>query len=335
MSSKAGFLIALILGTAIGAATVYAALYIPVQATITQQQSTITTLTNENTQLTSQLTELNEDYDNLRTQYTAKTHELTELQTDYGSLRQDYEQTYTDWITLSEDVLDFYNYIQSYVNTEDSFKRVYTTTELEKIADTIEDVTRMEDDNWQAYWYIHQYVRDEIQYAYDEEIPVITTYTYYPDAPDTQLTGFQTSTRENYLQNLDYTIEYQQGDCDDQAMLEYAMIQYYGEYIYGTQYRLYLAMITFNNGISHLAVFMPVQNNQICILDPSGNYQTGTWTSITAKTASTELTKYDTHWTEEGGIQEITLYQIDIDTGTYTQDFNGTPNQCITYLTTN
>ena len=65
------------------------------------------------------------------------------------------------------------------------------------------------------------------------------------------------------------------------------------------------------------------------------SYQTGTWTSIKGKNISTELNDYDEMWDDNYGIQEITLYQIDIDTGEYIEGFNGTLLETINFLIDN
>jgi hypothetical protein len=41
----------------------------------------------------------------------------------------------------------------------------------------------------------------------------------------------------NYVQTPEWTLTQKQGDCDDQAALEYAMLRYYNKYIAGTDYK--------------------------------------------------------------------------------------------------
>lgn len=336
MSNKSGYVIGFILGLVIASTLSYVLVLQPTQQSlnsiINRNIEQINTLTTENTNLNDELEDLTEDHERLQTQYTAKTRELTSLQTEHGALTQKYERTYDDWVQLSEDVMDFYETLRSYVHLEEAIPKIINNEELSKIADTIEDVSKMETDHWDASWLIHKYVRDEIEYVYDCEMPYITTYSYYPEEANTQLTGFETGILQNYHQTLDYTVEYKQGDCDDQAVLEFAMIQYYRKYIYGTLYDLFLARINFNDDSSHLAVFMPVADNQICILDPAGQYQTGAGNYIQSKKASTELYNYRDLWDENGGIQEITLWRIDIDTGEYTEVFKGTFTETVSFF---
>lgn len=204
--------------------------------------------------------------------------------------------------------------------------------EIVKISDTIDSVTGRDPDRWDGYYKIHKYVRDDINYVHDAEIPVINAYSYIGTSYSPVVTGFDCEIRKNIIQTLEYTVEYEQGDCDDQAILEYCMIQYYREYIVDISYSLYLARIKFNNDNSHVAVFMPVSEGRICILDPAGQYHTGSWNYITGEDADRELLNYRDHWDHNDGIKKITLYSIDIDTGNYDVAFEGSLNETIEYF---
>jgi len=206
---------------------------------------------------------------------------------------------------------------------------------LLKISDKIDSVTGRDTDSWDGYYKIHKYVRDDIKYAYDAKIPVITSYTYMGTSYSPVVTGFDCETRQNMIQTLEYTVEYEQGDCDDQAILEYCMIQYYREYIVDVHYSLYLAHITFNDGNSHVAVFLPVTEGKICILDPAGQYQTGSWNYIMGEDADRELLDYRDHWDDNDGIKIIKLYSVDIDSGNYDVAFEGSLYETIEYFSEN
>lgn len=336
MRGKKGFSFGFIFGVLVGVTVLFAFVFQPTllenELIVVRAERDVKDLESENLQLIESINKLKEDHDSLQNEYSLESIELAKLQWKYDDLENKYESNYKDWVSLSENVVEFYEYLNSYTNLEDSFQRVITSEELSKIKEKIEEVTRMDEYVWDAVWNIHKYVRDEITYAYDEEIPVITTYSYYTNTGDTLLTSFETGLRADYHQSLEYTVKYRQGDCDDQAMLEYAMIQYYEKYIHGELYRLYLARICFHDDNSHLSVFMPVADGLICILDPAGQYQTGTWNSIKGKSVSTELYNYNEHWDENQGIMEITLFNVDIDTGEYTEDFKGTLSETITFL---
>ena len=337
--SRANFSIGLVSGILLGAAIIYGSFAHEItdyniiveflNDTETKHISVSATLE----QLQDEYSELENDYFSLNLEYNTLRIDYSVLERDKQKIELDLEHAETNWESLSSCVLDLRVEQQSYTALEDSFSRIINSQELEKIADKIEDVSKEEENKWDGYWNIHKYVRDEIQYAYDPEIPVIGSYHYYGDEDNPMISEFEITTRQNLLQSLSYTIEYGQGDCDDQAILEYAMIQYYRKYIYGTLYGLYLARLSFQNGDDHIAVFMPVQEGHICILDPAGQYQTGTGYSIESKKAGPELYEYEEHWEQEyGGISEITLWRIDIDTGEHDEEFKGSLSDTVVFF---
>ena len=143
------------------------------------------------------------------------------------------------------------------------------------------------------------------------------------------------STFQKYIQTPKLTLEIKQGDCDDQAILVYAMIKYYMKYVVGTEYTLYLAEITFNNNEGHLAVFLPVQGGELYIIDPAGHYLTSTFLgTITSQPAYQELQSYSNWWSSEGGIKRIVLYEVNIVDGSYTIVEQGNISQIASFLST-
>ena len=132
------------------------------------------------------------------------------------------------------------------------------------------------------------------------------------------ITSFEILTERNYVQTPELTLEIKQGDCEDQAILTYAMIEYYMKHIIGTEYLLYIALIDFSDGSGHTAVFLPAQGGQVCIIDPAGSYLTKTeWGEITAKSAQQELQAYSNYLSSYGSISSIKLYDVSIVDGSY------------------
>lgn len=287
----------------------------------------------EKRQMSEQIDELLDDYEKLNDDYRDLLSEYNSLTYDYQQVQSDYEFAQENWDSLSQDVYDFYNELRTYTIVVESFPRIFSDEELEKISSKVYSVTREDQDFWDGINYIHQYVRDEIEYAYDAEFPLIKSYKYFGDENSPQICDFDTSLRQNVLQSLSFTVEYEQGDCDDQAMLEFAMIKYYERYILKNEYSLFLVRITFAQGGSHLAVFQPVSGGNICVLDPAGNYQTGSYSRVESERIRTELYDYQSIWEDKHGvISEITLWTLDIDTGDYSEVFEGSLSDTIKYL---
>lgn len=337
--SRSSFSIGLVLGILLGAVIVYGYYaheitdYNRVLENLGETETKYTSVSAILDQLQDEYSDLKDDYDSLNSEYNTLRTDYSALERDKQKIELDLEHAETNWESLSSCVLDLREEQQSYTAIEDSFSRIINSHELEKIADKVKEISKEEEHNWDGYWNIHKYVRDEVQYAYDPEIPVIGACHYYGDQEDPMVSEFDITTRQDLLQSLSYTIEYEQGDCEDQAILEYAMIQYYCKYIYGTLYRLYLARLSFQSGDNHIAVFMPVQEGSICILDPAGQYQTGTWYSIESKKAGPELYTYEEYWEPElGEISEITLWRINIDTGEHFEEFKGSLSDSVVFF---
>lgn len=282
--------------------------------------------------LTDDLNELEDNYRSLQDTHRILSTEKSTLEYENNELTDEVGYLSENWRSLSEDVIAFRDDLISYCILNESFARVFTSAEIDKIADTVELVTRDDDNIWDGLNSIHTYVRDDIEYVWDSDVPVIGTYYYFNDIDSPLVSEFDTYYRRNMYQSLDFTVEYEQGDCDDQAMLEYAMIKYYERYILDEEYTIYLVRMDWDDA-AHLTVFQPVTEGRICILDPAGEYQTGTLSNLDSKSARTELNNYHDHWFDEyGPIRSIEMYVVDIDTGDHILSLSGSFEEAIEFF---
>ena len=238
----------------------------------------------------------------------------------------------TKYIGLSNDVQDFGEALRSYCYFEESFPRVLCSDEVQEASSTVSSITRASE-TWYSYEKIYEYIVENVEYVNDIDLPYIHTYQYTSLDEHDVITSFTTATRSDYIQTPQLTLDIEQGDCDDQAILAYAMIQYYRTYIYGTEYLLYIAYIDFSRG-AHVAVLLPVTNGQLCIVDPAGHYLTSSHSSIASKDALPELQTYDRYWSDQGGITNIELYDVTITTGAPTLVKSGSLIQIANFLET-
>lgn len=283
------------------------------------------TLTQEYGTLSGQYENLKTERDNLQNQYSTLSSEYKVLQSQYNILSYDYDEVSGYLKDLSSELLSTRDLLDYYCCIPEAFQRVLIKEELEKIASTVSYVTHESQDSWYAYDKIYKYVADNINYAYDIEFPHIDNYYYVLLDGSEIITSFSIDNIRNYIQTPEFTLEYKQGDCDDQAVLTYAMIKYYMRNIYGTEYSLYIADIEFSGGSSHLAVFLPVQGGQLCILDPAGHHLTSRYGHITQYVASFELQEYSNEWSKTTGeITYITLYDVNVIDGSYEVVASGT-----------
>jgi hypothetical protein len=145
--------------------------------------------------------------------------------------------------------------------------------------------------------------------------------------------SFETSTVRNYVQTPRLTLEIKQGDCEDQAILTYAMIEYYMKHIIGTECNLYIACMDFSDSSVHVAVFLPVQGGNVCIIDPAGSYLTKESGEIASEPAQQELQAYSNYWpSSHVSISHIKLYDVSVIDGSYKVVAEGDLNQITAFL---
>jgi len=235
--------------------------------------------------LSEEYEDLNINYETLEDQRDDVQDQYSTLSSQFNALQIDYASTKTKYKGLSNDVQDFEDLLQSYCYFEESFSRVLSSNEVNKVSSIVFSITRSSD-IWYSYEKIYDYIVDNVEYVNDILLPYIYTYQHTSIDGDDVITSFTTNTRGEYIQTPQLTLDIEQGDCDDQAILAYAMIGYYDKYIHGTEYNLYIASIDFSEGEGHATVFLPVENGKLCIVDPAGNYLTKSYSSIIAKDAS-------------------------------------------------
>jgi len=296
----------------VGSAAGFGISYAMYQPQVNSLQTQVSTLQSEKTvletgyqSLNSSYNQLSANYNNLESSYTTLSSDHTQLQSDYNSLDSDYNsldsdytslsQTYDDmmdyYMTLSDDVKSFQDLLFSYTYVPDAYPRVLNDAAIRKTSSAVVSAGVSSTDSWDSYQSIYNYITSNVAYAYDTEMPYIDSYWYVEQDGYEYVTRFydEVEVCRNMIQTPELTLDIMQGDCDDQAVLAFGMVQYYREYVYGTIYLLYMAHIDFSDGSSHLAVFLPVEGGELCIIDPAGNYLTMSGGSITSNAALSEL----------------------------------------------
>jgi hypothetical protein len=292
----------------------------------------------EHEDLTNQYNSLSEDYSTISVQYNSLFTDHQDLQNNYNIISSDFSQLSTDYNfvlrdfhDLSIEVEDFFEQLNLLSSLPDSFQSVLIDSELEKIASTVELITKPLD-SWYSVERIHKHVVSMVNYAEDVNIPYCQSIQYDYVDDKRVVNFFNIESVRNYIQTPIFTLEYAQGDCEDQAILEYAMIDYYEREIHGTDYLTYLAKITLDDGNGHVAVIIPAADNEICVLDPAGSYYTSRYGHIETRSASQELQQYSNLWSSYGGISTIELYDIDSSDGSYSIAASGTLEEIISFF---
>ena len=236
--------------------------------------------------LFSKYNELNKKYDNLYIDYQNLLSDYNKLNSEYSELSSNYKKIKERYKNLSYDVVRFYDFLYSYVNLPESFKRVLNENAINKTSKAVIEAGVVPFDLWYSIQKIYEYITNNIQYAKDIEMPYISGYWYVTYEKENYTLNFYNEVRTigEYIQSPELTLKIKQGDCEDQAILAYAMIKYYMKYVNGIDYDLYLAEIEFSNS-SHVSVILPVEGRKICIIDPAGHYLTNSFGRITSKEA--------------------------------------------------
>lgn len=257
------------------------------------------------------------------------------MQLNYSSLHSKYQALQDAYSHLSNDVSSLNDFLRSIAFIPDAFKRTLNNAAIREIAEAVNSAGVSRTDHWSSYQRIYNWITSNIKYVCDVETPYLNVlWSALLDGKHSYVTDFNISMFKNYVQTPKLTLEIKQGDCDDQAILAYAMIKYYMKYVSDVEYALYIASITFNSGSAHLAVFLPVHNGQLCIIDPAGNYLTSTWWgSITSNPATSELQSYSNHWSSQGGINKMVLYNVNVADGSYTVIAEGNISQIASIFT--
>lgn len=253
--------------------------------------------------------------------------QLSSLQSDYNILQQKYDGYVSVYTSLENDVINLAQTFRTYTDIPDAFPRVLNAGEMTKVASAVSSATGNSTNSWPSWQAMYNYIHANIEYVNDIDFPNLALVTNTSDSGPLAGTQFLTHVHVQWIRSTiqapSLTLSVGQGDCEDTAILCYAMMKYHMLNIEETNYNLYLALIKFNDGMSHMAVFLPVTGGRLCILDNAGNYLTSSGGSITQNAASFELNSYANFMSHEG-IKNIILYDINVNSGNYTIFASGT-----------
>ncbi len=286
-------------------------------------------------ELTEKIVELEAQYEPLLNEYSLITSQYSVLKSEHNFLIYHYNLVTSHLSELSNDVDILNGMLNRYCKIPDAFKYILKEEEVSKTGPTVTTITENSEGILDACNEIYKYVTSHIDYVHDIEFPYVINYHRTSINGTEYITSFTMGSTTNYIQTPEFTLEKEQGDCDDQTVLAYAMIKYYEREIYGTEHTLYIADIEFLRGSSHLAIFLPVQGGGICILDLTGHFLTTQHGSITSKDAASELENYSDWWSStEGEITHIDLYDVNVVDGSHTIAASGNLRGIVEFLKT-
>jgi hypothetical protein len=214
-----------------------------------------------------------------------------------------------------------------------AFRRVLNYLEVYRVRSTVESIIRDKDNFWMSIEDIYYYITEHIVYVKDTDHLIILVN-------HTNIDGSRVAYKvdyywiRNYVQTPYETLTMGQGDCDDQAVLAYAMIKYYMVNMRLHDQPLYFAKFIMADGSAHTTVILPIGNGNITIIDPAGHYLTIYITLMNSRPAIDELESYSYYWEDHGGISLVYLYTINITDGSYSLVASGSIYSVGEYLET-
>ena len=248
----------------------------------------------------------------------------TQISGDYQTLFQ-YLQTVNGLLYALQENLELY------CRVPEAFPRVLNGEAVSLIEEPtlalVDTLTTLE-----AYDAIYAYITGNVEYVYDVDFPYVASYMYVEDFGMEVYQSLNMSSVRNYVQEPKYTMEYGQGDCDDQSVLAHAMITLYHESHPSPTTAHYIATMEFQDGSGHMAVFI-IQNGELCIMDPAGHHLTRIAGVADYRSPSSELSDYeDQYISSNGGISNIKIYSLNSVNGEGTLKFNGSLEDAATFL---
>jgi hypothetical protein len=220
---------------------------------------------------------------------------------------------------LSSDVESLNALLLSYTAIPEAYPRVINHNTIDKINGTVLSITGDMKGSWLPYQRIYEFIVSNIDGVDDVEMPYISRIWHFDFLWSQYDTKILTSTVNNYIQTPELTLELRQGDCDDQAVLAFAMMKCYMKSVIHSDYKLYLATMLLADGTEHALVLFPAGSGNLSIIDPAGHYITSSNNTITFQGAKAELHAYDGYWQTQfnTSILSLTLFEVNAFDGSY------------------
>ncbi|MDD1776126.1 MAG: hypothetical protein LUP94_02100 [Candidatus Methanomethylicus sp.] len=239
-----------------------------------------------------------------------------------ASLLQDYRQLSSDVDTLNSVLL-------SYSAIPEACPRAINKKAIDGLNLTVFSITGDVTGSWLPYQRIYEFIVSNITGIDDVDMPYISQLWHFDFLWSKYNFKMSTSVVRNYVQTPALTLQLKQGDCDDQAVLAFAMMKSYMRSVVHTDYRLYLATMLLSDGTEHVFVIFPAGAGNLSIIDPAGHYITASNDTMDFKNAYSEFQTYNLFWQSHfnATIQTLTIFEVNPSDGNYQFIDHGTISQ--------
>ncbi|MEM2740392.1 MAG: transglutaminase-like domain-containing protein, partial [Candidatus Bathyarchaeia archaeon] len=201
-------------------------------------------------------------------EYETLSSRVSNLAESYRVLENSYSTLRISYRRLVDGYEDWRRYVLSYLFFEDSISRVLNDSEISNLTHLVRSMVSYPSDYQLSVKELYDYVKKNVKYAYDPPVP------YPPLISDFERGVYVKMTYKQIILSPSEVLSYGQGDCEDQAILLYALIRCYQRYVYGGEYILWLLDITLRDGGGHVAVAFSIGGG-LTILDTASSYYTG------------------------------------------------------------
>ena len=268
--------------------------YLALSINYTVLQQNHQTLTESYNKLLLDFDNLTEDYSQLQLSYQQLNTTYHDLQREHEHLENTYQTLNTAYNSYRAAYRQLASLLNLHVDHPSQDEKLLITPEDQAVESKVEEITGgwSNPSDWNEYWSdvkkMYDWVRNNIQYRYDGLYPVL------PEDPSQPVEHY-----DEMWQFPNQTLDLRKGDCDDMAILLCSMIYSYGN----MEVDVECIVIT-----QHIAVYIPVAEDEICILDPSGNYYTNTgfpFYEITSKDISYEVHHWLDYWSDSIGYPKV------------------------------
>jgi len=230
--------------------------------------------------LKEEIIELNSEYEQLNSKYSSLNAEHLSLQNQYKDLTRalgSYQDNYQKLINKVNVRLAFNEYYPNFITPNDP--------EIENLVYQLtsgwedkEDINEL----WKERKTIFDWVTSNIEYAVDSPYPYLSPHLGANISWSKQSTRFPNE-----------TISYGTGDCEDQAVLLLSMIISHDEGTYDNWLIGWKSSDT-----RHMAVAFPVAGKRLVLLDPAGQYHSGSAGSLVSEPVEEAIGNWLENWDE-------------------------------------
>lgn len=234
---------------------------------------------------------------------------------------------------LNKSLSSLYTGVKRYCCIPEVFEYVLNYDELINLLKYINTLDLGRGDVYEAITEIYEFTVVNVIYVEDQEVLIPVEKTC-ERVDRNQYCYYEFKTMKEIVQSPLFTLERRAGDCEDMAILTYALLEAYLEHhvVDENKTTLFITMM-FNNGENHAAVLVIEHGVGLTIVDPAGRYLTRRDDGrAVAREISMELSQYNKHWSSKGGIRYVKAYEIDMVKGTHRVVFEGSLNKFIEHL---